>query len=300
MEKRRTDTRRRAPNRRRDSFQISVDARDVGCRARSTTGARRRARECTSSSRCAAPKTRNASRRDRARPRARRRVGRPHVRMPLGEIFGDRQRIPDHDVAVVQAGHAAPTARTTQLAGLGTVPGQRDHAPPRTARPRASSRASRAATTTSSSCCRCRACTCVGLMLSGNRLAGIHDVARIERALDRAASGRPPRRARRRARRACARRCHARRCTCRPCAIARMLTRARRALRPCRARRRRRDRTARRGGSCRRRRGRRSARRGPSRRRRPCVSSTQSASREIGTHASVANACLPGASAIAA
>ena len=48
------------------------------------------------------------------------------------------------------------------------------------------------------------------------------------------------------------------------------------------------------GGSCRRRRGRRSARSSPVASASACVSSTQSASREIGTQASVANACLPG------
>ena len=55
-----------------------------------------------------------------------------------------------------------------------------------------------------------------GVMSEGNRLAGVHDVARIERALDRAHRARRPRRARAAARRACARRCRARRCRCRP------------------------------------------------------------------------------------
>ena len=43
---------------------------------------------------------------DRARPCPRHGIRRPHAGMPLGQVFRDRERIPDHDVAVMQAGHA--------------------------------------------------------------------------------------------------------------------------------------------------------------------------------------------------
>ena len=44
---------------------------------------------------------------DRAGPRTRHRIGGPHARMPLGQVLGDRERIPDDRVAVVQCRHEA-------------------------------------------------------------------------------------------------------------------------------------------------------------------------------------------------
>ena len=42
---------------------------------------------------------------DRTRPRARDRIDRPHAGMPLGQVLGNRQRVPHDDVAVVQHRH---------------------------------------------------------------------------------------------------------------------------------------------------------------------------------------------------
>jgi len=42
-----------------------------------------------------------------ARPRARGTLGRPYPIMPLGQIFGDGQRVPHHGIAIDQAGHLA-------------------------------------------------------------------------------------------------------------------------------------------------------------------------------------------------
>jgi len=42
-----------------------------------------------------------------ARPRASGAQGRPHPIMPLGQIFGDGQRVPHHGIAIDQAGHLA-------------------------------------------------------------------------------------------------------------------------------------------------------------------------------------------------
>ena len=44
---------------------------------------------------------------DRACKRTRRGVVGPHAGVPLGQIFRDRQRIPDNRLAVMQRGHVA-------------------------------------------------------------------------------------------------------------------------------------------------------------------------------------------------
>ena len=68
---RRKDTARALPKRRRLSFQISVTRAMSRCERRPTTAARRRARGCTSSSRCAAPRSPSASRAQIERAHAR-------------------------------------------------------------------------------------------------------------------------------------------------------------------------------------------------------------------------------------
>ena len=52
---------------------------------------------------------------DRAGARARDRIGRPHAGMALGQVLGNRQRVPHDDVAVVQRG--------TSPVGENAIPG---------------------------------------------------------------------------------------------------------------------------------------------------------------------------------
>ena len=57
---------------------------------------------------------------DTAGPRPRQFVLRPQARVPLGEKFGDRQRIPYRKAIDVQAGHQ-PVGRVAPVTSIGTL-----------------------------------------------------------------------------------------------------------------------------------------------------------------------------------
>ena len=104
---RRTGTARRC----RSGARASVHSASMRAMSRSSAGRPRphvdALRECTSSCRCAGrgnPACISAAR-SSARRRARRGSAGHMPAMPLGEVLGDRERIPDDDVAVVKAGH---------------------------------------------------------------------------------------------------------------------------------------------------------------------------------------------------
>ena len=155
---RRTGTRPPCPKRRRDSVQISSTRAMFGAervRPRPHVDALADAHRHLVAQRAEAGVHLGG---DRARPRARRRVGRPHA--ADGARPGTRRSRANPTPATSPSCSAGTSAvgENERLSGL-YVPRSWIMHFRGTARRRAWSRASRAATTTSSSCCRCRACT---------------------------------------------------------------------------------------------------------------------------------------------